>query len=70
MKGKSKQNKGKLICVIIVVCVCVISTFATREIIKYHRENCINMKTIVGFETTDRGLYLYTNDGNGYYWES
>ena len=29
----------------------------------------INMNDVVDFKTTDSGLMLYTNDGNGYYWE-
>lgn len=29
----------------------------------------LDMNTVVGFETTETGLYLHTNDGNGYYIE-
>ena len=32
-------------------------------------ENYIDMRTIVNFESNENGLQLYTNDGNGYYWE-
>lgn len=31
--------------------------------------NYIDMKTVTDFETNENGLQLYTNDGNGYYWE-
>ena len=29
----------------------------------------LDMATVVDYETTEYGLYLYTNDGNGYYLE-
>lgn len=32
-------------------------------------ENYIDMRTVIDFETSETGLQLYTNDGNGYYWE-
>ena len=32
-------------------------------------ENYIDMRTVVNFEANENGLQLYTNDGNGYYWE-
>ena len=32
-------------------------------------DNYIDMRTVSNFETTENGLYLYLNDGNGYYWE-
>lgn len=31
--------------------------------------NYIDMRTVTYFETNENGLQLYTNDGNGYYWE-
>ena len=31
--------------------------------------NYIDMRTVTDFETNENGLQLYTNDGNGYYWE-
>ena len=31
--------------------------------------NYIDMRTVTDFETNGNGLQLYTNDGNGYYWE-
>lgn len=33
------------------------------------KDDYLNMATVVDFETTESGLYLYTNDGNGYYFE-
>lgn len=66
---KVKNHKGKLICIIIALCACIVTTFATREIVKYHHENYLDMRTVVDFDVTETGLYLYTNDGNGYYWE-
>lgn len=31
--------------------------------------NYIDMRTVTDFEATENDLQLYTNDGNGYYWE-
>lgn len=31
--------------------------------------NYIDMRQVVDFSTSENGLYLYTQDGNGYYWE-
>ena len=31
--------------------------------------NYVDMRTVVNFEASENGLQLYTNDGNGYYWE-
>ena len=36
---------------------------------KINKENSLNMNTVVDYETTESGLMLYTNDGNGYYIE-
>lgn len=33
-----------------------------------YRNNIVNMSEVVDFEVTDTGLYLYLEDGNGYYW--
>lgn len=32
-------------------------------------EHHLNMNTVAGFDVTESGLMLYTNDGNGYYLE-
>ena len=31
--------------------------------------NYVDMRTVVNFEASENGLQLYTNGGNGYYWE-
>ena len=31
--------------------------------------NYVNMRNVTDFETSESGLYLYLNDGSGYYWE-
>ena len=37
---------------------------------KYIANNdLLNLATVTDFESTENGLYLYTNDGNGYYLE-
>lgn len=32
--------------------------------------NYLDMNTVIGYSGTTAGLQLYTNDGNGYYWET
>ena len=32
-------------------------------------ESLIDMNTVIDFSATENGLYLYFNDGTGYYWE-
>ena len=31
--------------------------------------NYVDMREVIDFEATETGLYLYTQDGSGYYWE-
>lgn len=66
---KMTKLKGKSIYVIITICACIVTTFMAREIIKYHHQNYINMNTVVDFTATETGLYLYIEDGSGYYFE-
>lgn len=32
-------------------------------------DNYVDMRKVVGFESSDDGLQLYFEDGSGYYWE-
>lgn len=32
-------------------------------------DNYVDMRKVVGFESSDNGLQLYFEDGSGYYWE-
>lgn len=32
-------------------------------------KNHLNLNTVIGFDVTEDGVMLYTNDGNGYYFE-
>lgn len=32
-------------------------------------ESIVDMNAVTDFEATENGLYLYFNDGTGYYWE-
>lgn len=36
---------------------------------KVNTEHHLNMNTVIGFEVTEGGILLHTNDGNGYYLE-
>ena len=53
----------------------VIETQVVTEIQEVERiietipDNYIDMCQVVDFSTTENGLYLYTQDGNGYYWK-
>ena len=38
---------------------------STQEFIN----NYIDMNKVMDFETTENGLYLYLDNGSGYYWE-
>lgn len=47
----------------------VIEIQEVEKIIEATPDNYIDMRQVVDFSTTENGLYLYTQDGNGYYWE-
>lgn len=47
----------------------VIEIQEVKKIIEAMPNNYIDMRQVVDFSTTENGLYLYTQDGNGYYWE-
>ena len=36
---------------------------------KVNTKHSINLNTVVGFDATETGLMIYTNDGNGYYFD-
>lgn len=58
--------KKKILMIIAVILVGVISFIGgTHTNTKDH----LNMNTVVGFDATESGLMLYTDDGNGYYLE-
>ncbi len=40
-----------------------------EKVIEDIPDNYIDMCKVIDFSTTENGLYLYTQDGNGYYWE-
>ena len=69
-QGKLKSSKGKLIRIIITALIVVVATNIAIKISEYHKENCIDMSTVIDFDVTETGLYLYTDDGNGYYWKA
>lgn len=33
------------------------------------KDNYVDMRTVTDFTAVGDGLYLYCNDGSGYYWE-
>lgn len=47
----------------------VIEIQEVKKIIEAMPNNYIDMRQVVDFSTIENGLYLYTQDGNGYYWE-
>lgn len=36
---------------------------------KVNTKHSINLNTVIGFDATETGLMLYTDDGNGYYFD-
>lgn len=58
--------KRKIITFILALLMCVISFIGGTYI---NTNNHLNLNTVIGFDATDIGLMLYTNDGNGYYLE-
>lgn len=40
-----------------------------EDVTEEYNNNFVDMRTVSDFETTENGLWLYTNDGNCYYWE-
>lgn len=60
------KMRKKVSAIILMLAIGIISFIGgTHMNTKHH----LNMKTVVGFDTTENGLMLYTNDGNGYYLE-
>ena len=58
--------KNYILTIIIAVVVSIVSfIYGTQTNTEHH----LNLKTVVGFDVTERGLMLYTDDGNGYYLE-
>lgn len=55
----------------IILTIAIISVFLFNGIQAYaaEPESIVNMNQLSGFKTTENGLYLYFNDGTGYYWE-
>lgn len=58
--------KNKILTVITVLVISVVSFICGTQT---NTEHHLNLKTVVGFDATESGLMLYTNDGNGYYLE-
>ena len=62
----------KLIILTLIIITIIISIFLgylLGNLQAKSNEHCIDMQTVIDFDATETGLYLYTNDGNGYYWE-
>ena len=68
VKGKLKKKlKGKSELIFTIVCLAVVATTLTLGIAK-HKEVYLDMTTIIDYKVTEKGeLYLYTDNGNGYY---
>lgn len=58
--------KKKILMTILLLTTSVISFIGGTKI---NTNNSLNLNTVNGFEATEKGLMLYTNDGNGYYLE-
>ena len=58
--------KNRVLIIISMILISIVSFIGGTKI---NTENHLNMETVIDFETTETGLMLYTNDGNGYYLE-
>lgn len=58
--------KKRVFTIILMLVISIISFISGSYI---NTNNHLNLNTIVGFDTTETGLMLYTNDGGGYYLE-
>ena len=58
--------KKKILMTILLLTTSVISFIGGTKI---NTDNSLNLNTVNGFEATESGLMLHTNDGNGYYLE-
>lgn len=44
--------------------------YKSKGINLFGKSDVINMDDITGFEATESGLYIYLQDGSGYYWSN
>lgn len=58
--------KNKILTIIIAVAISVVSFICGTQT---NTEHHLNLKTVIGFDATESGLMLHTDDGNGYYLE-
>lgn len=58
--------KKRVLAVIAAVAIAAVSFTAGT---KANTADSLNMNTVIGYEATDTGLMLYTDDGAGYYIE-
>ena len=69
MKGKLKSLKGKLICwCLAVTIILATATINITQIVRYVKQNCIDMTKVIDIKASGTGFYLYTENGNEYYW--
>ena len=58
--------KKRLLTIIIALLIGIVSFIGGTKV---NTENSLNLNTVVGFDATEYGLMLYTNNGNGYFIE-
>lgn len=80
MRWQSKDSEGrksnmkrtiKTIGTIVTIIATIISMwlFNGIHVSAAEPESIVDMNAVTDFKTTEYGLYLYFNDGTGYYWE-
>lgn len=65
---KRTINTIEIIVIITAIIICM-WLFNGIRVSAAEPESIVNMETVTNFEATENGLYLYFNDGTGYYWE-
>lgn len=82
-KGATNMKKKVIIAGLFILCTASAYTFgkSQNKAVETIPDNYINtesnaflndyvdMKKVADFETTENGLYIYTDNGDGYYWE-
>ena len=54
---------------IIMAVVCAVALFVSGYVCGKPGSEFLNMETVVGYEATEHGILLHTEDGNGYFIE-
>ena len=70
MKTTLKSIGAIIIMGIMLTCAYLVGTAHSGDTMaEKWKDNYVDMRTVTEFTAVGDGLYLYCNDGSGYYWE-